>query len=56
MMYSKEYLKEKLESINHDMNILLAHPEDDYVEFPEGRGIRENLNDRWEAIRRELGL
>jgi hypothetical protein len=57
MKYSKKYIKEKWESIKHDMeNILLRNEEDDYVDFPEGRMIKENLNDKWVAIKEELKL
>ena len=57
MNYSKMYVKEKWDRIKHDMEgILLADPKEDYVEFPEGRCIRENLTDSWSAISKELGL
>lgn len=57
MKYSKRYLKEKWESIKNDMeNILLNKMENDYVDFPEGRGIRENIKDKLEAIKTELGI
>ena len=51
------YLKEKWDNIKWDIEkVLLADLEKDYVEFPENKGIRGNLNGNWEAIRRELGL
>jgi len=57
MKYSKKYLKEKWEHIKHDMElILLADPENDYVDFPEDRMIKETFNDNWEAISKELEL
>jgi len=57
MKYSKMYLKEKWDNIKWDIEkVLLADLEKDYVEFPENKGIRGNLNGNWEAIRRELGL
>lgn len=55
--YSKSYLKEKWGHIKNDVElILLADPDNDYVEFPEGRMIKETLRDNWEDIARELGL
>jgi flagellin-specific chaperone FliS len=55
--YSKRYLNEKWERIKWDVEqILLADPENDYVEFPEGRSIRENLRDGWNSIAKELDL
>lgn len=57
MKYSKRYLKEKWESIKNDIeNILLNKMENDYVDFPEGRGIRENIKDNLEAIKAEIGI
>ena len=57
MYYSKGYLKEKWDPIKNDIELLLNNPEQgDYVEFPEGRCIRENLADKWCSIAHELGI